>query len=87
MYTQICAKYKVTAINQVTMGTVYLFDIYYSKNIIATLHMDVPLHCFCSSPIDPHISTHITQNLVSDTKSYKIMDINVKKYIWLPNAN
>ena len=48
-----CATYEVTSINHVTVSTVYILDIYHYTNMVATLHMHVQVHYYCSAPIDP----------------------------------
>ena len=53
MYIHICATYEVTAINHVTMGTVYTFDIFNSTNMVATLHIYVQVHFYCNALKDP----------------------------------
>ena len=46
--------------------------------MVATLHMYIQVHCYCTAPIDPTL-VHISMKLfVSDTNSYKVMDINLK---------
>ena len=64
MYTHICVIYKVTAVNHVTVETVHIFDIYHCTNMVVIY---VPLHFYCSEPIDP-TSVHIQlKHLFSDT--------------------
>ena len=79
MYTHICATYDVTTFNHVTMGTVHVFDIYHWTNVVGTLHIYM-FHCTATVV---HLQTlhYYTwlKHLVSDTNSYKVMRINVKK--------
>ena len=42
----------VIAISQVTVGTLHIFDIYHRANMVATLHTYVPVHSYCTVPID-----------------------------------
>ena len=76
MCVHTCAKYEVTAINHVTMGTVHLFDIHHWANMAATLHLYVHFKCTATAW---HLQTWHNTHLVPDTNSYKIMGINAKK--------
>ena len=44
-----------------------------------TLCIDVPLHLYCSAPIDPTLVHALLKHLAYDTDSHKVMGINVKK--------
>ena len=42
--------------------------------------MHIPLHCYCTVHMSPKLVHIYLKNLVSDTDSYKVKGINVKKY-------
>ena len=46
----------------------------------ATLQIYLPQHSYHSVYLDPITVHEMLKNLVSDTHSYKVMSINVKKY-------
>ena len=48
-------------------GTVHIFDIYHWINMVVTLHMYVPLHCYCSAFIDPILVHTYLKHLISAT--------------------
>ena len=59
--------------------------------MVATLHIQVPLHCYSSASIHCTLVQKYFKHLVSDLDCCKVMDINVKKLnmaaVWkLPNA-
>ena len=75
----ICTTYEVTAFNHLVMGTVPIFDIYHLTNMVTISHIYVHVHCYCSAPIDLTLVHIYLKHFVSDSNSYKEMDINVKK--------
>ena len=75
----ICATHEVTAINHVTTGTLHIFDIYHWTHMVVTMHIYVPLHCYCSALIDTTLVHKNIKHTAFDTYSYKVMDINVKE--------
>ena len=47
--------------------------------MVATLHIYVPLHYYCSAPIRPQLVHTELKHLGSDTNSYNVIDTNAKK--------
>ena len=48
-----------------------------------TFYIYVPLQYYCGVHVGPTLEQTLLKNLASDTNSYKVMGINVKKWIWL----
>ena len=79
MYTHTCGTYEFNAISHVTMVTVHIFDKYHWKNIVATLHIYITLHCYCSALRDLTLVYICFIYPVFNTNCYKVMGINVNK--------
>ena len=47
--------------------------------MVATLYICVPLHCYCSVPIDLTLAQPYLAYLVSDANRYRLIGINVKE--------
>ena len=76
-----CSTYKVITINHVTMEVTRRCThfTYITEQIWLPHYTHVLLDCYCSAPIDPTLVHTQSKHFVSDTNSYKVMGINMKK--------